>query len=123
MPARPRAKGDPEVKGMQPEVEAALEEIVRRIVEAVHPDQIILFGSHARGEAGPDSDLDLLVVAPSSEDRARRLRPVYRALHGVGMAKDVVWWTEEEIGDWRNVRGHFINRVLRDGKVVYERPA
>jgi uncharacterized protein len=100
----------------------AISEMVRRIVEAVHPDKIILFGSHARGEAGPDSDVDLLVVAPSEEDRAHRLLPVYRVLREVGVPKDVVWWTQDEIDDWRNVRGHFINRVLRDGKVLYERP-
>ncbi|MEI6500012.1 MAG: nucleotidyltransferase domain-containing protein [Armatimonadota bacterium] len=105
------------------DTESAIEEMVRRIVEAVHPDKIILFGSHARGEAGPDSDVDLMVIAPSDEDRAHRLLPVYGALRDVGVAKDVVWWTQEEIDDWRNVRGHFINRVLRDGKVLYERSA
>jgi len=104
-------------------VEEILQEMVRRIVEAVHPDKIILFGSHARGEANEHSDIDLMVVAPSSEDRAHRLRPVYRALRGLGVPKDVVWWTQAEIDDWRNVRGHFINRVLRDGRVLYERPA
>jgi len=105
------------------DTETVIQEMVRRIVEAVHPDKIILFGSHARGEAGPDSDVDLMVIAPSTEDRARRLRPLYRALHGLGVPKDVVWWTEDEIADWRNVRGHFVNRVLREGKVLYERPA
>lgn len=111
------------MKTTMPDTESAIDEMVRRIVEAVHPDKIILFGSHARGEAGPDSDVDLLVVAPSAEDRAQRLRPLYRALRGLGVPKDVLWWTAEEIDDWRNVRGHFINRVLRDGKVLYERPA
>lgn len=104
------------------DTEGAIQEMVRRIVEAVHPDKIILFGSHARGEAGPDSDVDLLVVAPSTEDRARRLRPLYRALRGVGVAKDVVWWTAEEIAEWSNVRPHFINRALREGRLLYESP-
>lgn len=64
------------------DTEAVLDEIVRRVVEAVHPDKIILFGSHARGDAGPDSDLDLLVVTPSEEPRLHRAAPAYRALRG-----------------------------------------
>lgn len=103
------------------DMDAVIQEMVRRIVEVVHPDKIILFGSHARGQAGPDSDVDLLVVAPSDEDRAHRLLPVYRALREVGVSKDVVWWTEEEIAEWANVGPHFINRVLREGKLLYER--
>ncbi len=103
------------------DTKAVLEEMVRRIVEAVHPDKIILFGSHARGDAGPDSDLDLLLVAPSSEPRLRRAAPAYRALRGLPVAKDIVWWTEEEIADWRGAPAHFINRALREGRVIYER--
>jgi predicted nucleotidyltransferase len=101
----------------------AIPEMVRRIVETVHPDKVILFGSHARGEARADSDIDLMVIAPSDEPRPERLRPVYRALRGLGVAKDVVWWTQEEIDDWRNVRSHFVNRVLREGRLLYEKPA
>jgi predicted nucleotidyltransferase len=104
---------------MQPEVEAALEEIVRRIVEAVHPDQIILFGSHARGDADRDSDLDLLVVAPSETPRWQRAKPIYRALRGMVVPKDIIWYTPQEIEDWRGVTSHFVNTVLREGKVVY----
>jgi uncharacterized protein len=44
--------------------EQKISEMVRRIVEGFHPDKIILFGSYARGAAGPDSDADLLVVMP-----------------------------------------------------------
>ena len=57
---------------MDAEMQAKIDEMVRRIVAAVNPDKIILFGSHARGDAGPDSDVDLLLVAPSDEPRLRR---------------------------------------------------
>ncbi len=72
---------------MDPRTEAALAEIIRRIVEAVHPDQIILFGSQARGDAGPDSDVDLLVVAPSDEPPHRRVVCLYRATRGSACPK------------------------------------
>jgi predicted nucleotidyltransferase len=100
-----------------------LAEIVARIREAVHPQRIVLFGSRARGEAEPGSDVDILVVAPSSAPRWRRTVPLYRLLAGLGVPKDIVWWTPEEVEQWRGVRSHFISTVLREGKVLYEHPA
>ena len=100
-----------------------LDEIVRRIVEVADPDKVILFGSRARGEAREDSDYDLLVVGPTEQGYYKRTVPLYLALMGLGVSKDVVWWTPEEIGEWRNVKSHFINRVLREGKAIYERAA
>lgn len=102
-------------------LDEVLQEIVRRITQVIKPDKIILFGSQARGDAGPDSDVDLLIIAPSSEPRAQRVRPLYRALRGIGIGKDVTWWTQEEIDEWRNVPPHFINRALREGRLIYER--
>jgi predicted nucleotidyltransferase len=98
-------------------------EVVARIVNAVAPDKVILFGSRARGEADQDSDLDVLIVAPSSLPRWQRTAPIYRLLAGMGVPKDILWWTPEEVEEWRGVRSHFINAVLREGQVVYERPA
>ena len=48
---------------------------------------------------------------------------LHDALAGTGVAKDIVWWTPEEIDEWKNVRSHFISTVLREGKVLYEKPA
>ena len=97
--------------------------MVERIREAVHPDRIILFGSRARGEETSTSDVDLLVVGPSDEPRWRRATPLYKLLAGMGVAKDIVWWTPEEIEEWREVPTHFINRVLSEGRVLYEKSA
>jgi len=97
--------------------------MVERIREAVHPDRIVLFGSRARGEGTPTSDVDILVVARSAEPRWKRTVPLYRLLAGSGVAKDIVWWTPEEVEAWRGVPSHFINRVLSEGRVLYEKPA
>jgi predicted nucleotidyltransferase len=99
-----------------------LAQMVERIVSGFHPQRVILFGSRARGDATARSDFDLLIVAPSDLVRWQRTPAVYRALAGMGVAKDIVWWTPEEIDRWRDVRSHFINTVLREGKVLYERP-
>ncbi len=104
------------------DVEEILQEMVRRIVEAVHPDKIILFGSYARGEANENSDIDLMVVAPSDAPLHRRTGPVLRALRGILFPKDVIWYTPEEIDDWRGVRSHLVSRVMDEGRLLYEKP-
>jgi uncharacterized protein len=100
-----------------------LDEMAARIVREIHPQRIILFGSRARGDSAPDSDYDLLIIAGSSEPRWRRTVPIYRLLAGIGVPKDLVWWTPEEVAEWRDVRSHFVNVVLREGAVIYEAPA
>lgn len=96
-------------------------EAVRRIVEGFAPEQIILFGSHARGTAGPDSDADLLVVMPVSGSRRRKAVEIDLALAEIGMPKDVIVVTPEEVERYRNVVGTIIYPALREGKVLYDR--
>ena len=98
----------------------SIEQMTQRIIDRFHPRKIVLFGSRARGDAQNDSDFDVLIVAPSDQPRWQRAVPVYRALAGLGISKDIVWWTPEEIDEWQNVKTHFINTVLREGKVLYE---
>ncbi len=101
--------------------EHIVDEMVSRITEQLHPQRIILFGSRARGQARSDSDFDLLIIAPSTEPRWRRTVPVYRLLAGLGVPKDIVWWTPEEVAEWRDVKSHFIHAAIREGRVLYER--
>jgi predicted nucleotidyltransferase len=101
--------------------DSVLAEIVRRIVEAVDPDKIIPFGSRARGDNRPDSDVDLMVIESSLEAKHRRTIPILRPLSGVDASVDVVWYTPEEFEDWSGIRTHLVGRVLREGVVLHEK--
>lgn len=103
--------------------ETLLQEIVRRLVDAIDPDRIILFGSRARGDARSDSDVDLLVIKDSDEPPHRRVIPAYRALTGLGVPKDIIWRTPDEVRDWSQVRNYVTTRALREGRVLYEKRA
>jgi predicted nucleotidyltransferase len=94
---------------------------VRRILKVVRPQKIILFGSRARGDSNPHSDYDILVVAPSRLPRWERTPKIYKALAGLGVPKDVVWWTPKEIKEWRSVESHFITTAIQEGKILYEK--
>lgn len=101
--------------------EAKLAEIVRRLVEAVDPDKIILFGSRARGDFAGHSDVDLLIVKSSREPRHRRAGQAYNALSGIGVPKDILWYTPEEIEEWSDVKYHVATRATQEGRVLYEK--
>lgn len=100
---------------------AGLAEAVERITQKFSPLRIILFGSWARGDARPDSDLDLLVVLPRVENKRRVTVEILRALNGLPVSKDVVVTTPEEIAARGHLVGHVLRPALREGKVLYER--
>ncbi len=96
-----------------------LDEITRRIVEAVKPEKIILFGSAARGETGPHSDVDLLVVA-NGGDRWDVSAKVYERLAGVGVPVDAILVTPADLERYRDRPGLVYRPALAEGRVVYE---
>ncbi len=100
-------------------IDALLAEVVRRIVEIARPDQIILFGSAARGEMGPDSDLDLLVVKSGVEHRGRLARDIYHRLFGVPVPVDVLVVTPEDLEHLRDKVGSVVPSALHEGRVLY----
>lgn len=99
--------------------EATLNELVRRIVETAHPMKILLFGSAARGQMGPNSDLDILVVMPDGVHRRRTAQDIYRGLLGMGIAKDVVVVTESDIRDYGDNPSMVLYPALREGRELY----
>ena len=96
-----------------------LREVVRRVVAAADPDKIILFGSAARGEMGPDSDLDLLVIKSGKFNHWRLLTNIYRGLGGDHAAVDVVLATTDDIQRYGDSPCLVLYPALREGKVVY----
>ena len=97
-----------------------LAEIVRRLVAALAPERIYLFGSKARGEAGPDSDYDILVlVEHPSEPRYRLAQKGFRALRGVPAAVDVVVWGRATFDARQHLSASFAGMVAREGRVLH----
>lgn len=101
---------------------ALLERVVKRIVAAVNPLRIIIFGSHAYGEPHKGSDLDILVIMDNDlNSRYETAVEVYRALRGIHISKDVIVATPYQIEEWGNVPQALITRIANNGKVIYER--
>ena len=105
------------------DVQNNIKEMVRRIVEKFDPAQVILFGSHANGTAGPDSDVDLLVVMPLEGSHQQKCLEIRLALHGMGLAKDIFVVTPEEVQKYRDIVGTIIKSAVHQGKVLYDRAA
>ena len=103
-----------------------LDEIVRRIVDAVDPETIVQFGSTVSGATDAGSDIDLLVVErePFGPERSRRreLRRIHAALAGLGIAKDILLFSADEVDRWRSSPNHIVARALRLGRTLYARP-
>lgn len=97
-----------------------LQELVGRLVHAYEPERIYLFGSWARGDAGPDSDFDLLVIVPddASAER-RRSRLAYEVLWGTGVAADVLVLTRERFESRLGLKASLPATVVREGKLLY----
>ena len=102
---------------------AEIEAMVQRIVRQFAPHQVILFGSHARGDARPDSDVDLLVVMPVEGSKREMQIEIRIALHDFRIPKDVVVVTPEEVLRKKDVVGTIVRPALREGKVLYAQAA
>jgi len=99
--------------------QAVLDEIVRRVVEVAQPDRIILFGSAARGEMGPHSDVDLLVIKSGVEHCGQLEERIYMNLFGVGVPVDVLVVTPEDVARIGDRVGSVIRPALREGREIY----
>jgi predicted nucleotidyltransferase len=97
-----------------------LSEVVHRLVEAYRPEYIYLFGSVVRGDAGPNSDYDIMVVVPDEAPREMRdCDLAYRALRGLGTAKDILVWTRSEFEKRLHLKASLPSAIVREGKVLH----
>jgi predicted nucleotidyltransferase len=103
--------------------EATLDEIVRRIVGGFDPQRIILFGSWARGSAGPDSDVDLLIVMEIEGSKRKKATEIDIALVGILVPIDLIVATPDEVERSVDSLASIIAPAVREGKVLYERAA
>lgn len=105
--------------------EEVLREMVRAIVREVDPEEIWLFGSRARGQAGPDSDVDLLVIErePFGPERSRLQESVrlYEAIAAFRVGVDLLVYSRQEVEERRNWCNHVIARAMSEGRRLYER--
>lgn len=102
-------------------VERLIDKMVRRIVKRFDPEKIILFGSHARGTAHPDSDVDLLIVMPVAGSKRKMQLELRTALHDVRVPKDVIVTTPEEFAWRKDVVGTIEYPAATEGKLLYAR--
>ena len=105
------------MKTIQP---AILEEAIERLKKEFQPEEIYLFGSHAWGTPSEDSDVDLMVIVPSSDERPiRRMQRAHRCLRGIGFAKDVLVNTRAEFDRYRHLSASLSHKIFQDGRKLY----
>ncbi|HEX3509673.1 MAG TPA: nucleotidyltransferase domain-containing protein [Solirubrobacteraceae bacterium] len=98
--------------------DALISEAARRLQAAAPESRVLLFGSYARGEAGPDSDLDFLVIEPVVDDPAEESVRLRGALTGLHLFADVVVASEREVDQWGTQHGSFIHTALSEAHPV-----
>src|SRR6185295_6516436 len=111
-----------DIRSKNPAVSREIRQMVNRIVRRFYPERIILFGSHARGDAGPDSDVDLLIVLPFSGSRHEKQVEIRLALRGIRIPTDIVVTTPEDFLWRKEVPGTIERPAAREGKLLYVRP-
>ena len=99
-----------------------IQAVVKKIVDKIQPEKVILFGSHAWGKATEDSDADLLVIQRSQEQRLDRVFKIRRAIFPTGIAVDIISYTPEELE--RAINEHqnlFLEDIVRNGRELYSK--
>ena len=97
-----------------------IQKMVDRIIADFNPEKVILFGSHARGVATPDSDVDLLIVMPVDGSKREKMVEIGVALHDISVPKDIIVSTPEEYA-WRSqVIGTIEYPARKEGKLLYD---
>lgn len=95
-------------------------EAVRLLIADGRPTRVILFGSHARGEAREGSDLDLLVVVPHHAGRRSEMVRLRKLLRPLAIPVDVLVYTEEQLDEWAHLPGSVLYEAMNEGRVIYD---
>lgn len=103
----------------RPITDELVQEVTRKIVERFHPKRIVVFGGYARGDHGPDSDLDLLVEMDSAKTFWSRIPEIDSLFQPRDWPMDLFVFTPEEVAQDRDINGTLVNLAEREGKVVY----
>lgn len=98
--------------------EERITEAGRRLAAAAPDAQVILFGSHARGEAGPHSDIDFLVVEPEVANEAEESVRLHRILRDLRISADIIVVSREFAERWSEVRGSLVHTALSEGRII-----
>jgi len=93
--------------------------VANQLGAAINAEYVILFGSYARGEAGPESDVDLMIIAESELPRFKRSRELYKLFRPYPFGMDIVVYTPQEIENGKKSPLSFVSTVLREGKTLY----
>lgn len=100
--------------------ERTIREAVERIVSTAKPSKVILFGSHAGGDAQADSDLDFLVIEPEVVDRGAEMVRLRRAVGDIGKGVDILVYSASEVEQRKDWCTSALYWALREGRVVYD---
>jgi uncharacterized protein len=101
-------------------IDELLDEVTRLLVEAAHPEKIILFGSHARGDVDADSDLALLIIAPTVVDRFEEMVRLRLVLRDIPMPIDVIVYSRADMEERQHLRGTMLYHALREGRILHD---
>lgn len=97
-----------------------LDTVTQKLVAEFQPEQVWLYGSHAWGNPHDDSDVDLLVVVPQSDETPiRRAQRAHRCLRGLRMPKDVLVETRQEVDRVKGLKTSLENSILSRGRRLY----
>ena len=100
--------------------DSLIQTATQKLVAEFHPEQIWLFGSHAWGTPTEDSDVDLMVIVPSSDERSiKRMQRAHSCFRGIGFAKDVLVPTRAQVDRYKHLRASLFHQVLAKGRKLY----
>jgi predicted nucleotidyltransferase len=104
------------------DVQTHIDRMLKRIVKRFRPERVILFGSHARGDAGPESDVDILVVMDFEGSKLQRMLELRETLRDIPVPVDILVTRPADFAWRKDVVGTIEWPAFREGKVLYARP-